>query len=424
MRIATLQREAKPKLAGTIPARVRNDVARSVREFAHPFARIGQLQQSIGTQAVQRLLQKKLAINQPGDEYEREADRIAKEVTTESARPLAAPKMLSGAGIPLQRKCSCGGTCSSCQEEEEKLQRKTEPARASEAVSDAPPIVGDVLRSPGQPLDLSTRAFFEPRFGSDFSRVRIHSDSRAAESARSVNALAYTVGRDIVFDSGRYAPRTSAGRQLLGHEFAHVMQQAGSAAGARELGIGQVDRAAEREATAQNASSVVAPAGRARSATGSSSGTLQRQQNPRPNALCNNTNAVQFVKVHRADAASVAQQLQVPTENVLGTAAEESEWGTSHICQAFNNFFGQHAPMPGETGRAQTAGGTWVSTFASFAQSASSFAMRYGNSIKGVSDPTRFAQALRNARFNTVRTDFVSFLADVIRTVAVRMGCP
>jgi Zn-dependent peptidase ImmA (M78 family) len=92
-------------------------------------------------------------------------------------------------------------------------------------VAGVPPIVHEVLRSPGQPLDTASRAFFEPRFGHDFSKVRVHTDERAAQSARSVNALAYAVGRDIVFDSQQYAPHSIAGRKLLAHELSHVVQQ-------------------------------------------------------------------------------------------------------------------------------------------------------------------------------------------------------
>jgi len=75
-------------------------------------------------------------------------------------------------------------------------------------VAQVPPIVHDVLRSSGQPLDAGTRAFFEPRFGHDLSRVRVHTDQRAAESARAVDALAYTVGKNIVFGSGGFRPGT------------------------------------------------------------------------------------------------------------------------------------------------------------------------------------------------------------------------
>jgi peptidoglycan hydrolase-like protein with peptidoglycan-binding domain len=81
------------------------------------------------------------------------------------------------------------------------------------------------LRAPGQPLDRETRAFMEPRFGHDFSRVRVHTDARASESARAVNAFAYTVGRNVVFDAGQYAPHSRDGQQLLAHELTHVVQQ-------------------------------------------------------------------------------------------------------------------------------------------------------------------------------------------------------
>jgi hypothetical protein len=77
----------------------------------------------------------------------------------------------------------------------------------------------------GQPLSASARAFFESRFGHVFDHVRVHSDARAAESARALNALAYTVGHHIVFASGQYAPETMAGRRLLAHELTHVLQQ-------------------------------------------------------------------------------------------------------------------------------------------------------------------------------------------------------
>ncbi|MCE9672850.1 DUF4157 domain-containing protein [Myxococcus stipitatus] len=98
----------------------------------------------------------------------------------------------------------------------------------------APPIVHEALRSPGQPLDSATRAFMEPRFGYDFSQVRVHFGREAEQSARDVNAHAYTVGRDVVFGAGRFAPGTYDGRRLLAHELAHVVQQAPSgASGAR-----------------------------------------------------------------------------------------------------------------------------------------------------------------------------------------------
>jgi hypothetical protein len=130
--------------------------------------------------------------------------------------------------LGLQRKCACGkhtgarGECEECKKNHVTLQRR--PNGFAEQNS-APPIVNEVLRSPGQPLDQATRAFMEPRFGHDFSQVRVHADAQAAESAQALNALAYTAERDIVFGAGRYAPGAFEGRRLLAHELTHVVQQ-------------------------------------------------------------------------------------------------------------------------------------------------------------------------------------------------------
>ena len=145
-------------------------------------------------------IQTKLAINQPGDEYEQEADRVSEQVMRmpEPPTPQAGP---DGAGCPECR-------AQPPRQERARLQAKqTGPNDTGQAK--APPIVHEVLRSPGQPLDTATRAFMEPRFGHDFSRVRVHSDAAAEQSARDVNAGAYTVGQNIVFGAGRFAPGMS-----------------------------------------------------------------------------------------------------------------------------------------------------------------------------------------------------------------------
>ncbi|MDH4273270.1 MAG: DUF4157 domain-containing protein, partial [Candidatus Aminicenantes bacterium] len=114
-------------------------------------------------------------------------------------------------------------------EEEKSLQRKAQSgAEEHSAAADAPPIVYEVLRSPGQPLDATTRGFMEPRFGFDFSQVRVHTDPEASESAIAVNARAYTSGINIAFGAGQYAPGTTDGGALLAHELAHVVQQTAS----------------------------------------------------------------------------------------------------------------------------------------------------------------------------------------------------
>ena len=130
------------------------------------------------------------------------------------------------------------------------LQRMAAPANSAKT---APPIVGQVLRSPGRPLDAGVRAFMEPRFGYGFGAVRVHTDGAAVQSARSVNALAYTVGNDIVFDHNHYAPETREGRRTLAHELTHVVQQ--SRGPGRQsldrLTVSEPGDAYEREADAQ-----------------------------------------------------------------------------------------------------------------------------------------------------------------------------
>ena len=129
----------------------------------------------------------------------------------------------------LQRKCDCGqhtmagGQCDECKKKQMSLQRH---ANLSSTAISVPPMVHDVLRSPGQRLDAASRAFFEPRLGCDFSQVRVHTDAKAAESAQAVSALAYNVGRNVVFGMGQYAPGTAIGAKLLAHELTHVAQQA------------------------------------------------------------------------------------------------------------------------------------------------------------------------------------------------------
>lgn len=162
-------------------------------------------------------LQAKLEIGPVGDPFEQEADRVADHVMR-----MADPNPQVGTA-PQQ----ISRICAECEEEDSShgLLQMTPTALPALSQGDAPPTVYDVLDAPGQPLDHAARAFFEPRFGRDFSTVRVHTDAAAAQSARQVNSLAYTVGNDIVFADQRYGPTTPTGQRLLAHELTHVVQQ-------------------------------------------------------------------------------------------------------------------------------------------------------------------------------------------------------
>jgi hypothetical protein len=188
------------------------------------------LQRTVGNQAVQRLLrsgilQAKLRIGQPGDAYEQEADRVA-----DAVMRMSEPQTVSSDTLSIQ------GTCPTCEkdelrrqliekeEAEELLQTKEISGQNAETTPDLESRI-NAIRGAGQPLAESERAFFEPRFGRDFSQVRVHTDAQAAETARAVNAQAFTVGQDVVFGAGQYARAIEIGRQLLAHELTHVVQQ-------------------------------------------------------------------------------------------------------------------------------------------------------------------------------------------------------
>ncbi len=179
-------------------------------------------------------IQAKLKVGAVNDPLEHEADRVAEQVMRMPAPDVA----MSSAPPQVSRKCDA------C-EEEEKLQKKEAGPQA--ATGEAPASMDEVLGSPGQPLDAATRAYFEPRFGHDFSQVRVHTGPAAGQSARHVNAYAYTVGRNMVFDAGRFAPGTQEGRRLIAHELTHVVQQQSGPIPAEERVSRQTDEDDEEQ---------------------------------------------------------------------------------------------------------------------------------------------------------------------------------
>jgi hypothetical protein len=205
------------------------------------------------------LLQPKLKISQPNDKYEQEADRVADQVMRMpepkvqrqigpdeqdeddeilQMKPLSTQitPLVQRETIPeeedeeeeiaLQRQTLTEETEEEEDEDEEEiLQTKGVGAQAPTITSSAETALQSVHQGGGQPLDPATRAFMEARFGYDFRRVRIHTDSRAAAAAQTVKARAFTVGHHILFGPGQHAPLTNKGRCLMAHELTHTIQQ-------------------------------------------------------------------------------------------------------------------------------------------------------------------------------------------------------
>jgi hypothetical protein len=170
-----------------------------------PVDQIMYLQRTIGNQAVQKLiksraLQTKLRIGQPGNVYEQEADAVMR---------------MPEPGVQRQVEP---------EEEEEMLQANNREDSTSEITDDLESQI-NAIKGGGRPLAESERAYFEPRFGYDFSKVRVHTDAKAAESARAVNALTFTVGQNVIFGPGQFSSGSFTCKRLLEHELTHVMQQ-------------------------------------------------------------------------------------------------------------------------------------------------------------------------------------------------------
>ena len=231
-RVQTVAKKPEAKRENKVSQIQKTDPFQSI---SSPVEQILFLQRTIGNQAVGMLiqsggLQAKLRIGQPGDIYEQEADRVAEQVMS-----MPEPQVSKETGVSnparnnsIQRKCpGCNkGTKIGKEEDEEKLQKK-------EATGSTPDVVPELessinaIRGGGRPLPESVRAFYEPRFGTDLSGVRVHTGSHAAETAKSINSKAFTIGNNIVFGRGQFAPDSHEGQRLMGHELTHVVQQTG-----------------------------------------------------------------------------------------------------------------------------------------------------------------------------------------------------
>lgn len=200
----------------------------------------------------------KLKIGQPNDKYEQEADCVAdqvmrmpepkvqRQIEEDEEEEILQTKSIADQITPLvqrqiepeeeeeeepiQTKLIDGSVLQRQEgeldeeEEEEQIQARQADGQTAHV---GPGLHARIksMKGGGQPLPRSVRNFFEPRFGHDFSQVRVHTDARAAEAARAVNARAFTVGKNVVFGAGQYTPGSKAGQKLLGHELTHVAQQ-------------------------------------------------------------------------------------------------------------------------------------------------------------------------------------------------------
>lgn len=177
------------------------------------------LQKHSDNMGTQYWIQAKLSVSQPDDPYEKEADQVAEQIMRKP--------MSGGVGSPsiTPIKTSVQRKCSSCEEQEQdtgivQTKRDSSESRQAKATTTA-------MTSRGQPLSATVRHFFEPRFSYDFSKVRVHTDFAAQTNNRAMRAKAFTMGNNIAFNQGQYAPHTDAGKTLLAHELTHVVQQAG-----------------------------------------------------------------------------------------------------------------------------------------------------------------------------------------------------
>ncbi|MDQ3279910.1 MAG: DUF4157 domain-containing protein [Acidobacteriota bacterium] len=213
----------------------------------------------------------------------------------------------------LARKCGCApgaAHCPKCQEESNARGMLQRNASSGYETPNAMRLVGSVLRAPGQSLDRDTRAFMESRFGYDFSDVRIHTGEAAAASAQAVGAHAYTIGGDIVFDHGKYDPRSSSGRELLAHELAHTIQQSGMAATSLDqLAISHPGDTSEREADDFAHHALSGEASRAAAPKQQGVMRLARFSNPKPVANPKALAKLQQAGITEIDAAEEKNQV-------------------------------------------------------------------------------------------------------------------
>lgn len=177
--------------------------------------------------SVKEVLRPKLKIGEADDRFEQEANQVAEQVMripdpiSQPSSSRYSPAFINNSAPPHQ---IIHRACAACAKDEELVQKKSNGSTTPEV---SPSIHSRIqsLQGAGKPLSRSERRYFEPRFRADFSNVRVHNDSRAANAAQSINARAFTVGNNVVFAAGEYNSESFAGKKLFAHELTHILQQ-------------------------------------------------------------------------------------------------------------------------------------------------------------------------------------------------------
>ena len=217
------------------------------RPFRLEDADVMDLQRHLGNQATQNVLgiqrkpaglpslpgviQTKMNVNEPGDQYEQEADAVAHEVMT---MPDPVQREAENDEEMMLKRADIQREAEASELEEEEMAMAKHISDIQRDGAGVPPVTDDMenqinsAKGGGQPIPEDTRNFLEPRFGQDFSNVRIHTGAEADNLNNSLQAKAFTTGSDIFFRDGDYNPNSGEGRELLAHELTHVVQQGGS----------------------------------------------------------------------------------------------------------------------------------------------------------------------------------------------------
>ena len=276
-------------------------------------------------------VQPKLALGSRGDRYEQEADQIAALVTAERPSPLTGPLPVT----PLiQRQAEE-------EEEEELLQPKSNGLGPTHVGAAAMRRAAAAVSTGGRPLPATERAYFEPRIGRDLSAVRLHDNAAAAQAAHAIGARAYTLGHNIAFAHGRYAPGTSEGRRLIAHEIVHTLQQRGAhwphvqreeAADRRTGSSGSAPAPARAPATRRDHGPTCRPAVRGVAPSASNCSIYARNRHWLPDPYVNNATCACLTTPNSTTANCVRGYLQrrlLATPSALRRQAAHAKWAST-----------------------------------------------------------------------------------------------